>query len=379
MPIELEVLRTQLVADAQELPTIVQGSRDSARTLSEDLARLLEEIQTKTASVATRAQELAGAEILPVNFTGFICNYRFGVVNGLPMHRFDIEIPNTGLWLACTFTSAEFDGLVLTADPVIDLFEPSMLDGRVVTVKRDAKKGRLVPVTFGAIATTPTGPVLLQDKEGKDVRAGDIVSLKAGKSGFDRTFKATVISYDAEKDLLTVQPTRSKTQKAIKSSQLTRFIRQGEDELSVGLVLVGLDKDDKELYINDVVRLLDESPEAKVAGKVIGKQDEQVILVARGDGKVGGPQGWAVNRSNIVKVVRKLLGNDQRGIALFAGDRVRTIGPEAEGGVVNSDGYLVGVQDDASIARVIRDDGMVSNDADDPGSFLIFIKEIIKI
>lgn len=368
----IEELRTDLATEAKELPDAIQTARESFRNLSGDLAGVLDTALNKANSLSTRAQEALGAELLPVRFTGLIHNYRFGMADGKPMHRFDVEVPGTGLWLACQFTSTELDALLLTAFPPMDLFDGSAIEGKQVTVRRDATLGRMVPMNFGVSGSTvPIGPVLLQDKQGNDVRLGDEVSIRKTSRAYDRSFVAIVKGFDKRTGTLTIVQKGQKVEKKLKRiKSFVRFERRATPVDDIPRKPLGNDRMSFPVSVGDIVRLYDEYDDGRVVGKLIDYSQDGNYAVLRPDGKQGSAPGnaWLVAAASIERVPTIRLGTDRNGVPLIGGDRVQLRKSGATAYVVS--------QADANNYAVIRDD---RGDTGPNGYALAAIENVAKI
>jgi hypothetical protein len=291
-----------------------------------------------------------------VIFTGILHNYRFGMdrsISNKPMHRFDVEVLGTGLWLACQFTSQELDGLVMTANPPMDLFDGEAIEGMMVTVKRDAKQGRMIPISFGA-TTQATGPILLKDKKGKEVREGDKVSIRETNSYTVKSFTAMVVGYDAKTDTLTVRKSKQKRDTTVKKvKNLYRFELRSEGTPIPVLLSLGVDKDGNPILSGDLIQLFDNWSDGRDLGIATG-QDSDFLIVTR---TISDPvPGYKVDRSKTFKIVRGTpLGLDRDGRPVNSGDRVII----ADSNAARSDphpGYAISSSSDGERFQVIRDD-----------------------
>lgn len=175
---------------------------DVRRDLSKDVNEANVALATATTAlgkIIARAREVERAEILPKQFIGIVHGYRFGI-NGegpkgrkMPTHRFEVEVPDTGLWLHVCVGSDRFDTFVATADPPIEEMTADQINGKMVTVERDAEYGRTVPVCFG-IPVDPEAPVLFADDNGIELRRGDRVRIKENTDS--KAADATILRKD---------------------------------------------------------------------------------------------------------------------------------------------------------------------------------------
>lgn len=194
-----ENVRQDAESAAKSLEALYLESFDAANKIkaSLDLVR----------TVKNNSARLAQADPLPVEFTGRISGYRFGMTANeqRPQHRFEVEVPGV-IWLHVTVDSTIFDEFI-TRSEFSGEFTADDLDGKLVMVKRTAS-GRIIPIklvdsTDQNIAVSVGAPLTVEgyDNKGIQLFKGDLVKLRPNtyRTRQERIFTAAVLDFDGAK------------------------------------------------------------------------------------------------------------------------------------------------------------------------------------
>lgn len=234
----LEELRRDLSSDANDTNAAISAA------------------QSAIAKMLTRAKEIERAELLPSQFTGVVRDYRFGVTSEgpkgkkMPSHRFEVEIPDTGLWLHVCVGSDRFDVFVATADPPIEEMTAAEINGKTITVQRDPGYGRTVPVCFG-IPIDPGAPILIEDNNGVGLRKGDRVRIKEYPDS--KATDATILRKDGQNLIYQRADRKGDSSWSFGRNGTTRPKTLKKIGSDADKVLLGVDRNGDKLFTGDKV------------------------------------------------------------------------------------------------------------------------------
>lgn len=213
MPTAAEKVNIDVEAALQRSQAVVQIVAGELTRTAADASQRARMVSEAVTQVQNDVRDLLRADMLPMEFTGVIHDYRFGmfgneveklkgkgggkgvnVKKAKPTHRFEVEIPGAGLWLHVRCSSSDFEEFLMASEGLSaedGTLDPNALNGMTVTVKRDKANNRLVPIGLGTI--TQEAVPLGEDKSGKPLFKGDMVRVREYR--YQKAYGATVLDY----------------------------------------------------------------------------------------------------------------------------------------------------------------------------------------
>lgn len=153
------------------LSEAVRTETDALGALNKEIAEFSANIRERLDREKRRLQIAVNNETLPIQFTGTVHSYTYGMLEGsdiedpMPKHRFQLEC-GRGLWLSCEATGTEWDSFFRTMN-VKRMRGPADINGKTVIVTRVPALNRAIPtrmvkalVLNGAPLETPQGDLL---------------------------------------------------------------------------------------------------------------------------------------------------------------------------------------------------------------------------